>query len=99
MSTPEENFEIAVDETGEREARERAIDGLQTANECAKLADLVRTDGLDERYRERALTNLAHPQCKPMLQTLVEGGELSESLQEQAETHLETTPDGSGVGS
>lgn len=43
-------------------------------------------DDIEEQYREQALTGLAHPQCKSTLQTLVESGDLSESLQERAET-------------
>lgn len=98
MSSVEKNFETAVDESSEREARERAIDELETANECDKLADLVRMNDLDEQYREQALRGLAHPQCKSMLRTLVESGNLSEALSEQAETLLEDTPGDSGAG-
>lgn len=98
MSTPEENFETAVDEAGETEARERAINQLETASDCDRLADLVRMDDLEEQYREQALTSLAHPQCKPVLRTLVESGNLPESLQERAETLLRDTADDSGAG-
>jgi thymidine phosphorylase len=98
MGTLEENFETAVDESSESEARERAIDTLETANACSKLADIVRRDGLDDRYREQALRSLAHPQCKTMLETLAEEGELEESLREQAESLLEETPDSAGAG-
>lgn len=52
MKTPQKNFEIAVDESHGREAREDAIDNLQTAIECDKLADLVRMNELDEQYRQ-----------------------------------------------
>ena len=41
---------------------------------------------------------MAHPQCKSMLQSLVESGDLPESLQDRAETLLEETPDNSGAG-
>lgn len=98
MSTPEENFETAMDESSEAEARETAIGELETANDCDRLAELTRADDLEERYRERALTGLAHPQCKSVLQTLVEDGDLPASLREQAETLVEETPDGAGAG-
>lgn len=55
-------------------------------------------DDIEEQYREQALTGLAHPQCKSTLQTLVESGDLSESLQKQAEALLHDTPDDSGAG-
>lgn len=98
MSTPEENFETAVDESREPEAREKAISVLETANDCNRLSDLVRMDDIEERYREKALTGLAHPQCTSMLRTLVEDGTLPESLQERAETLLRETADDSGAG-
>lgn len=96
MSTPEENFEIATDESSGSEARERAIGQLETANDCNRLADLARTDDLETEYRERALSGLAHPQCKSKLQTLVDDGALQGSLREQAESLLEETPDDAG---
>jgi hypothetical protein len=98
MSTPEENFETAMDESSDAEAREAAIDHLETANDCDKLAELARMDDLEDRFRERAVAGLAHPQCKPMLQTLAEDGDLPASLREQAETLVEETPDGAGAG-
>ena len=98
MSTPPENAEIAADESSDAEERERAISELETANDCDRLAELVRRDDLDERYRERALEGLAHPQCRPRLQTLAEGGDLSESLRGRAETLLDETPEGAGAG-
>lgn len=93
MSTPEGDFETAVDDSNDREAREQAIDELETANECDMLADLVRMDDLGTEYREQALDRLATPQCKPTLGNLVDGRDLPESLQEQAETLLEDVPD------
>lgn len=45
MSTPEEIFDVAIDESNDREARERATDPLQTANDC---------DALEESFRARA---------------------------------------------
>lgn len=98
MSTPEENLEIATDESSDRDARTNAIDELETANECRSLADLVRSDGLDERYREQALNGLAHPQCRSKLETLAEEDTLPEGLQAEAETLLEETPTDSGAG-
>jgi hypothetical protein len=98
MVTPEENFETAMDESGDPEARETAIGELETANDCDRLAELVRADDLEDRYRERALTGFAHPQCKPTLQSLVEDGDLPASLHEQAESLVEETPDGGGAG-
>lgn len=98
MSTPPENFEIAADESSDAEERERAIGELVTANDCDRLAELVRRDDLDERYRERALEGLAHPQCRPMLQQLADGGDLPESLQGRAESLLDETPEDAGAG-
>lgn len=98
MSTPEESFEIAVDESSERTARERAISSLETANDCDRLAELARMDDLEEQYREQAVTGLAHPQCKPMLETLVASGDLEASLRERAEALLDETPNDSGAG-
>lgn len=98
MSTPEDDFETALDSSSDPAARERAIGELETANDCDKLADLARNDDLDETYREQALTGLAHPQCKSMLREVAEGGDLPESLRKRAEELLEDTPDDSGAG-
>lgn len=98
MSTPAENFETAVDESSDAEARKRAIGDLETANDCDKLAEIVQQDDLDSQYRERALEGLAHPQCRPMLQSVVDGGDLPESLRERAETLLDDTPETAGAG-
>jgi hypothetical protein len=97
MSTPEDNFETALDASSDASARERAIDELETANDCDRLADLVREDDLDETYREQALTGLAHPQCKSILREVAEGDDLPSSLRERAETLLDETPDDSGA--
>ena len=98
MSTPEEKFETARDGSGETEERERAIDELGTANECDRLAELVRMDDLEDRYRERALSGLAHPQCRLTLESLVESGDLPGSLLEEAESLLDGTPEDAGAG-
>lgn len=98
MRTPEGNFETAADQSSEQAAREEAIDELQTANECDSLAKLARMDDLATRYRERAMTNLAHPQCRPTLEELVAAGELPDSLHELAASQLEETPESSGAG-
>lgn len=98
MGTPEENFETARDESSDDDARERAINQIETANECDMLSDLVRDDDLEEKYRELALESLAHPQCKPVLETLVEGGDLPETFQEKGESLLSETPDDAGAG-
>lgn len=98
MSTPPENFEIAADESNDAEVRERAIGDLETANDCDKLAELVRRDDLDDRYRERALEGLAHPQCRLMLRKIVDRGDLPESLRDRAETLLDETPENAGAG-
>ena len=98
MSTPPENFEIAADESSDAEERERAIDQLETANDCDKLAELVRRDDLDDQFRKRALEGLAHPQCRSMLQEVVDGGNLPESLRDRAETLLDETPEEAGAG-
>ncbi|MFC6825802.1 hypothetical protein [Halopelagius fulvigenes] len=98
MATPEENHEIALDESSDREERERAIDQLEAANECDTLAELVRNDGLGDDLRKQALESLAHPQCKPMLENLVENGEVPEAFEDDGRTLLEQTPDDSGAG-
>lgn len=98
MSTPEENADIAVDESTDASAREAAIDDLEAANACAELADIALNDDLDDRYREQAVASLAHPQCKPTLQTLVDESDLPESLQRRAEELLDDTPDRTGTG-
>ncbi|UPV75394.1 hypothetical protein M0R89_04835 [Halorussus limi] len=98
MSTPEQSFQTAMDESSDDEAREEAIHQLETANECGMLADLARSDDIAKQYRERALTGLAHPQCKSVLEDLTEGESLSDSLRERAESLLDETPDNSGAG-
>jgi hypothetical protein len=98
VSTPEENAEIAVDESKDPSAREEAIDDLRAANECSRLTDIALNDDIDDRYREQAVTNLAHPQCKPALRALVERSELPESMQNRAEELLDDTPDRAGTG-
>ena len=92
MSAAEENFDTVADESSGDEDRERAISELETANECAKLADLVRMDSLDARYREQALEGLGHPQCRSTLETIVDDGDVPESLRDRAETLLEELP-------
>lgn len=98
MSTQEENFEIVVDDSRSADSRKRAIDELESANECDRLSALARRDDVERQYRERAVAGLAHPQCKGMLEELVENGDLPESLREQAEKLLRETPDDSGAG-
>jgi len=98
MHTPEENFEIATDESNDREARESAIGTLETANECSRLAELARMGDLDETYRELALDGLAHPQCRTRLRQLVDGDDLEGSLEERAESLLDETPESAGAG-
>lgn len=99
MSTPEGDFETAVDQSNDREAREGAIDELDTANECDTLADLVRLDELETEYREQALDRLASPQCRPALEPLVDDSALPDTLREQAERLLEDVPDDVEPGS
>ncbi|WP_327052943.1 hypothetical protein [Halomicrococcus gelatinilyticus] len=96
MSTPEEHFEIAVDDSNDTEARETALADLETANECARLADVVRDDGVEDRYREQALTGLAHPQCTATLRGLAEDSGLPSSLRDRAEQLLDETPEDAG---
>ncbi|WP_415380616.1 hypothetical protein [Halosimplex sp. TS25] len=98
MSTPEENLEIALDDARESASREQAIDGLEAANDCDALAEVVRADDVESQYRELAMTKLAHPQCKATLETLHESGEIPDSLREQAEELLGDTPSDSGTG-
>ena len=95
MSATEENFETAADASSEDEARENAIGELETANECSKLADLVRMDDIDDRYREQALEALGHPQCRSTLETLAGEEDLPESLRERAESLVEDLPEDS----
>ena len=98
MSTPDENFETAVNDSQSADARRRAIDDLEAANECEKLSTLVRRDDIGTQYREQAMSSLAHPQCKDRLEALVERGEIPSSLEEQAESLLRETPDDAGAG-
>ena len=98
MSTPEGNFETAIDDSRDRAARERAIDELQTANEFDSLAELARMDDIGDEYRELAIRNLGHPQCEPTLSNIVDEGDLSDSLDELARSVLAETPDSSGAG-
>jgi hypothetical protein len=98
VSTPDQSFETAIDESSDDEAREEAIDRLETANECDVLAHIARSDDLAEQYRERALTGLAHPQRNSVLGDLPEGESLPDSLRERAESLLDETPDDSGAG-
>lgn len=91
MNTPEESFETAVKKSVSREPREEAIDHLSEANECDKLAVLVQMGGLDGSYRRYALNALAEARCRPMLRTIVERGNLDESLQNDAERLLRKT--------
>lgn len=98
VSTPEQSFEVAVDESRETDARMDAIDQLEAANECDRLAELVRGADVAEEYRERALSGLAHPQCRSTLETLVGSEDLSEALRERAEALLEDTPEDAGAG-
>lgn len=98
MSTPPENFETAVDDSSDPEARERAIGDLETANDCDKLAEIARQDDIEDRYRERALEGLAHPQCRSILEQVADGGALPESLRDRAQALLDETPDGAGAG-
>lgn len=96
MSTPEENYEIATDDSSDADTREEAIDALEAANECQRLQEIVHSDGLEERVRERALEGLANPQCRPTLENIADGGDLDGSLRERAESLLEETPEGTG---
>ena len=93
MSGTDDSFDTAMDESGEAEARESAINDLETANECDRLAELVRTDDIEDQYREQALEGLGHPQCQSTLETLVEEDDLPESLRDRAETLVEEMPD------
>ncbi|MFC4550099.1 MULTISPECIES: hypothetical protein [Halorussus] len=98
MNAPTEKLETASDSSNDPETRERAINELGTANDCARLVELARMDDIGERYREQALSSLAHPQCRTRLEALVEDRELPESLRERAETLLEETPEDAGAG-
>jgi hypothetical protein len=98
MSTPEKNAEIAVDESFDRSARENAIDELETANACEELSDIVLNEGIEEEYRELALTKLASPQCTATLRSLAENADLPQSMRKTAEDLLDNTPDSAGAG-
>lgn len=98
MSTPEENLSIVMDGSRQPAARERAIDGLEAANECEKLAEIVRRSDVDDRFRELALTALAHPQCTATLGRVAEADDVPADLRERAETLLRNTPEDAGAG-
>ena len=98
MSSPESNFDVVVDESSDESTRKQAIEDLEAANECDTLAELVRNEDLESQYREQALKSLGHPQCKPMLERVVESGEVPESQREKAEELLQETPDDAGAG-
>lgn len=80
VSTPEESFETAVDESSDREAREAAIEALEAANECDMLAEVVTRTDLADDLRRRALDALATPQCEATMQDLAadDGFDLSD---------------------
>jgi len=98
MSTPESNVDVVVDESADEQSRKRAIEDLEAANECDELAEVVRNEDLESTYREHALENLAHPQCRPTLESLVESGDVPDAQQERAEALLRETPDDAGAG-
>lgn len=93
MSTPEESFETAMDESSDDAAREEAIDALEAANECASLAAVVERDDVADRFRRQALDALATPQCDSALRRLSEHDALDASLREDAERLLEDVED------
>lgn len=98
MSDPEKSFEIAVDQTNDRPTRTNAIDELESANECSRLAEIVQRDDLEDQYREEAVIKMASPQCKDTLESLLAAGELPDFITERAETLLQETPDHPGGG-
>lgn len=98
MPIPEENFEIALDDSRDTESREQAIHALHTANECGKLAELLQRDEVESQFRERAVEALADPQCKNTLKRLLERGDVPEQFHEKTDRLLEETPDHTGGG-
>lgn len=89
MSSPEQDFQIAVDATPARGEREDAIDRLADAGACDKLAVLVQLGGLDGPLRRRALNGLDRAGCTDVLGTLVEKGGLEASLRSDAEEMID----------
>ena len=86
--TPTECVELATDESADQDEREHAIQELKNANECDELAELVRTDDLEDQYRRRALRSMGTSQCDSMLRKLVEEESLDQQLQQRAEEIL-----------
>lgn len=86
--TPEECVELATDASADREDREEALEALKLANECDELADLVRTEDLEDQYRQQAIHFMGTAQCDSMLQTLVDEESLEQPLQREAEEVL-----------
>lgn len=91
--TPQECVKLAVDSSADPADRESAIDTLEAANECDELADIVSNGDIEERFRRQALDAVGRPQCRAMLERLVEDGSLDAPLAETAEELLAETDD------
>ncbi len=91
MSTPEERFETAMDESHSREEREAAVDALAAANECDTLAKIAARDDFAAEFRRRALDELATPQCEATLRDLAADNGFD--LRDEAESLLEDVDD------
>ena len=87
--TPTECVELATDPQARDDDRKDAIHALKQANECDELADLVRTESLDERLRHQALEALATPQCDSTLRDISEGEVSDRELRVKASDLLE----------
>ncbi|MFB6129493.1 MAG: hypothetical protein ABEJ28_01575 [Salinigranum sp.] len=97
MSAPEESYRIASDDSKARDRRTDAIDDLELANECGRLAALVRDDALEESLRRRALSALASPQCASTLADLATDESLPASLRGEAADLSEELGDPDGT--
>ncbi|MFB6163599.1 MAG: hypothetical protein ABEJ31_00395 [Haloarculaceae archaeon] len=85
MSTREENLETALDGDRDEDARIEAVDRLETANDCDKIADVLTADDATDALRERALEGLASPQCQEMLQSMLEDDRIPDGYRDRAE--------------
>lgn len=91
--TPTECVALATNDSATEADREDAIHELKLANECDELEALIRTEHLEEQYRNQALKALVTPQCDSTLRGLVRDEVLDQGLHEQA-TRLRDERDG-----
>ena len=77
-------FRKAVRTNVSREQRERAIDALVEAGDCANLGIIVRMGGLRGTYRRRALDGLATRGCTDELAAVADDASVPETLRARA---------------